>query len=215
MTTNSPSIEQQRTSRVEDAFATLPARYIGAPAGHRSTVQIRLGDIGRTWEVRLDGDHCSVGSSVSDEPDVVIGTDASTWLSLREGRISGLDAYAQRRLYARGDLDAALGFEGMFELPGGRPALVRVEDVTAGRERISSLIAGDGPEHVICIHGLGGTKVSFFETVAALTPRHTVHAIDLPGFGSSSKPSRAPFDAPCSPASSSPTWTGSASRRHT
>src|SRR6476620_8182762 len=168
----SSTIEQQRNRRVEDAFASLPERYTGSPAGRRTTVQIRLGDLGRTWEVRLDGDHCSVGSSVSDEPDVVIGTDASTWLALREGRISGLDAFAQRRLYARGDLDAALGFEGLFELPGGRRALIHHEQVTAGRERISALIAGDGPEHVICIHGLGGTKVSFFETVAALTPRH-------------------------------------------
>ncbi|CAN5637508.1 hypothetical protein BH10ACT11_BH10ACT11_11550 [soil metagenome] len=195
MPPDSIPIEKQRLKRVENAFSSLPARYIGAPAGYRATVQIRLGDIGRTWEVRLDGDHVSVGSSVSDGPDVVIGTDASTWLALREGRISGLDAFAQRRLYARGDLDAALGFEGRFELPGGRPPLIRIEDVTAERERISSLIAGDGPEHVICIHGLGGTKVSFFETVAALTPRHTVHAIDLPGFGSSSKPVRAPFNA--------------------
>ena len=64
------------------------------------------------------------------------------------------------------------------------------------REReISTLTAGDGPEHVICIHGLGGNKTSFFETVAALAAEHTVHAIDLPGFGSSSKPARAPFDA--------------------
>ena len=32
-------------------------------------------------------------------------------------------------------------------------------------------------------------------TVSALAPRYSVHAIDLPGFGSSSKPARAPFDA--------------------
>ena len=60
------------------------------------------------------------------EPDVVIGTDAATWLALREGRLSGLDAFAQRRLYARGDLDLALGFEGLFRLPGGRRPLLRV-----------------------------------------------------------------------------------------
>ena len=48
---------------------------------------------------------------------------------------------------------------------------------------------------MILIHGLGGNKTSFFETVSALTPHYTVHAIDLPGFGSSSKPIRAPYDA--------------------
>ena len=48
---------------------------------------------------------------------------------------------------------------------------------------------------MILIHGLGSNKTSFFETVSALTPQYTVHAIDLPGFGSSSKPLRAPYDA--------------------
>jgi pimeloyl-ACP methyl ester carboxylesterase len=48
---------------------------------------------------------------------------------------------------------------------------------------------------VILIHGLGSNKTSFFETISALTPHYTVHAIDLPGFGSSSKPLRAPYDA--------------------
>ena len=32
--------------------------------------------------------------------------------------------------------------------------------------------------------------------MAALSPEHTVHAIDLPGFGSSSKPARGAYDAP-------------------
>jgi pimeloyl-ACP methyl ester carboxylesterase len=51
-------------------------------------------------------------------------------------------------------------------------------------------------EHVVLIHGLGGTKSSFYETVSGLAPRYTVHAIDLPGFGASSKSSRAPMTAP-------------------
>ena len=38
----------------------------------------------------------------------MIGTDASTWLDLREGRLSGVQAFSQRRLYARGDLDLAV-----------------------------------------------------------------------------------------------------------
>jgi pimeloyl-ACP methyl ester carboxylesterase len=54
--------------------------------------------------------------------------------------------------------------------------------------RISCLTAGHGPRHAILLHGLGGAKSSFYETVAALAPDHTVHAIDLPGFGASSKP---------------------------
>jgi pimeloyl-ACP methyl ester carboxylesterase len=182
--------------RVEEAFRSLPSRYLGADPGFDATFQVRLGDVGRTWEVRTQSDRCSVRPSAAREPDVVIGTDAATWIALREGRLSGLDAFAQRRLYARGDLDLALGFEGLFHLPGGRPPLLRVTDVEIEGATIRSLVAGDGADQVICLHGLGSNKASFFETVSALTPDHTVHAIDLPGFGGSSKSARAPYDAP-------------------
>ncbi len=180
---------------MQEAFSELPDRYLGAPDAFDATFQIRLGDVGRTWEVRTVGARCEVRPSPTRKPDVVIGTDASTWLALREGRASGLDAFSRRRLYARGDLDLALGFEGLFHLPGGRAPLLRIDEVETGHGRITTLIAGSGPEHVICLHGLGSSKSSFFETVAALSHDHTVHAIDLPGFGSSSKPARAPYNA--------------------
>jgi pimeloyl-ACP methyl ester carboxylesterase len=127
-------------------------------------------------------------------PDVTIGTDADTWLKLRQGELSGLEAFSQRRLYARGKLDLALGFEGLFRLPNGRPPLLRIHDVPAGRVKISTLTMGEGPD-VLLLHGLGSAKSSFFDTAAALSRRYRVHAMDLPGFGGSSKPSLAPYDA--------------------
>ena len=190
------SLHEQRARRASTVFASLPERYRGAPQDFDATFQIRLGDVGRTWEVRLRGDRCEVQPSARREPDVTLGTDASTWLALREGRMSGLDAFSQRRLYARGDLDLALGFEGMFELPGGRDPLLQIIDVEVGRTRVKTLIAGDGPTQVVCIHGLGANKTSFFETVAALAGDCTVHALDLPGFGSSDKPSLGAYNAP-------------------
>ncbi len=189
------SLQELRSRRVTEAFAELPGRYLGAEDSFDATFQIRLGDVGRTWEVRTAGERCEVRPSPTREPDVVIGTDASTWLALREGRTSGLDAFSQRRLYARGDLDLAVGFEGLFRLAGGRDPLVRITDVKTRQGRVTSLIAGHGPEQVVCLHGLGSNKASFFETVAALSPDYTVHAFDLPGFGSSAKPARAPYNA--------------------
>jgi pimeloyl-ACP methyl ester carboxylesterase len=174
----------------------MPGRYLGAEPGFDATFQIRLGDVGRTWEVRTTAEHCTVRPTPAREPDVVIGTDARSWLALREGRLSGLDAFAQRRLYARGDLDLALGFEGLFRLPGGRPPLLQITSVEVPGATISTLVSGEGPEQVVCLHGLGSNKTSFFETISALTPEHTVHALDLPGFGSSTKPARASYDAP-------------------
>jgi pimeloyl-ACP methyl ester carboxylesterase len=189
------SLQELRSRRVTEAFAELPGRYLGADDSFDATFQIRLGDVGRTWEVRTAGERCEVRPSPTRQPDVVIGTDASTWLALREGRTSGLDAFSQRRLYARGDLDLAVGFEGLFHLPGGRDPLLRITDVKTRQGRVTSLVAGHGPEQVICLHGLGSNKASFFETVAALSPDYTVHAFDLPGFGSSAKPARAPYNA--------------------
>jgi pimeloyl-ACP methyl ester carboxylesterase len=128
------------------------------------------------------------------KPDVVIGTDATTWLQLREGEISGVEAFSQRRLYARGDLDLAVGFEGLFRLPSGRPPLLRIHNVPVGKLRISTLTMGEGPD-LLLLHGLGATKASFFDTAAALSRAYRVHAIDLPGFGGSSKPATAPYGA--------------------
>jgi pimeloyl-ACP methyl ester carboxylesterase len=188
-------LEQQRLGGVERAFASLPQRYLGADPGFRASYRIELDDLGLSWAVELDEDHCRVTVSPERDPDVVIGTDAATWLELREGQLSGLDAFRSRRLWARGNLDLAVAFEGFFKLPNGRPPLLRIHEVRAGKARISTLTAGGGIENVILIHGLGSNKTSFYETVSALTPQYTVHAIDLPGFGSSSKPLRAPYDA--------------------
>ena len=40
--------------------------------------------------------------------DVVIGTDAKTWLRLRTGELSAVEAFRARTLYARGALDDAV-----------------------------------------------------------------------------------------------------------
>src|SRR4051812_3069341 len=188
-------LEHHRLGAVEDAFATLPERYLGADPGFNASYRIELDDLGQSWAVDLHEDGCEVTASPEKDPDVVIGTDAATWLELRQGRLSGLDAFRSRRLWARGNLDLAVAFEGYFKLPNGRPPLVRIHEVRAGKAKISTLTAGKGAQTVILIHGLGSNKTSFFETVSALTPEYTVHAIDLPGFGSSSKPLRAPYDA--------------------
>ena len=97
------------------------------------------------WQVELDGAECTVHSDSAAPADIVIGTDSETWLELREGRLSGLDAFRSRRLWARGNLDLAIGFEGFFRLPNGRPPLLRVHEVDAGKAKISTLTAGERP----------------------------------------------------------------------
>ena len=120
----------RRLALVEQAFRTLSDRYLGAEAGFDATYHVRLGDVGQTWEVRCTEHGARVRKGVtSREPDVVIGTDAHTWLRLRRGELSGIEAFSQRSLYARGDVDLAVGFEGMWRLPSGRPPLLRIHNV--------------------------------------------------------------------------------------
>jgi hypothetical protein len=38
--------------RVAEEFRTLPERYLGAEPGFDATYHLRIGDIGRIWEVR-------------------------------------------------------------------------------------------------------------------------------------------------------------------
>jgi pimeloyl-ACP methyl ester carboxylesterase len=184
-----------RLTAVEEEFRSLPERYLGAERGFDATYRIRLGDVGRTWEVRMTADEARVRAGVTRRrPDVTIGTDAQTWLRLRAGELSGIEAFSQRLLYARGDLDMAVGFEGRFARPNGRPPLLRLHDVRLPGRRVRTLTMGEGDD-VLLLHGLGATKSSFFETAAALSPHYRVHAIDFPGFGASSKPALAPYSA--------------------
>jgi pimeloyl-ACP methyl ester carboxylesterase len=190
-----PPDRSHRLADVETAFRTLPERYLGADPGFDATYNIRLCDLGHTWEVRCTTHGARVRKGASRRtPDVTISTDAETWQALRAGEMSGIDAFGRRRLSVTGNLDYAVGFEGMFRLPGGRPPLLQIHDVPVGRHHVSTLTMGQGPD-VLLLHGLGGTRASLFATAAALGQRYRVHAPDLPGFGSSSKPARAPYNA--------------------
>src|ERR671915_235198 len=75
------------------------------------------------------------------------------------------------------------------------PGRLRFERVRTPAGRVSILSAGAGPDVLLCLHGLGGTKASFLPTVAALADRYRVVAMDFPGFGDSDKPIGAPYDS--------------------
>ena len=190
-----PAPHAARLEAVEAGFRSLPERYLGADPGFDATWRIVLGDVGHTWEVRCTEHGARVRKgATSRPPDVVIGTDAGTWNALRCGELSGIEAFSRRLLYARGNLDRAIAFEGLFRLEDGRRPLLRIHGVQLPGRRVSTLTMGAGPD-VLLLHGLGGAKSSFFDAAAALSRRHTVHALDLPGFGASSKPTIAPYTA--------------------
>jgi pimeloyl-ACP methyl ester carboxylesterase len=131
----------------------------------------------------------------SAEPDAVLSAGAATWERIAADLRGGMEAFRAGRLRIRGSLHVGVGF---LAATGGADEPGRLEfDTlrTRGFGAISVLEAGTGPETIVCLHGLGGTKASFLPTVNALADDYRVVAIDLPGFGESDKPIGAPYDA--------------------
>ena len=91
------------------------------------------------------------------------------WLTagfLGYGALSALSALLVRR-HEVIDLDEAVPPGAYTEIDG---------------QRVHFVEAGSGPPAVL-IHGYGASTFSFRETIPALSPRYTVAALDLPGFG--------------------------------
>jgi pimeloyl-ACP methyl ester carboxylesterase len=128
-------------------------------------------------------------------PDSLLRADAETWERIARDLPSGLSAFAGGKLEIRTNLHLGVNF--LAATSGSRdPARLRFQTVDTKRGAISTLAAGSG-RPLLLLHGLGGTKASFLPTVAALAPQgRRVIAADLPGFGDSDKPLRAPYDAP-------------------
>ncbi|MDP2712076.1 MAG: alpha/beta fold hydrolase [Solirubrobacteraceae bacterium] len=190
-----PAPHVARLATVEASFRSLAERFLGADPGFDASWRIVLGDVGHSWEVRVTADRARVRKgATSRDPDAVVGTDAATWIALRRGELSAIDAFGQRLLDVRGNLDLAIAFAGFFALEDGRDPLLRFHAIGLPGLDLSALTMGAGPD-VVLLHGLGGAKSSFFAAAAALARHYRVHALDLPGFGASSKPAVAPYTA--------------------
>jgi pimeloyl-ACP methyl ester carboxylesterase len=130
------------------------------------------------------------------DPDCVLSADAATWRRIADDVRGGMDAFRAGRLRIRGSLHLGVGFLAATSGSDERGRLEFDTVRTRGFGSISVLSAGTGPDTIVCLHGLGGTKASFLPTVAALADSYRVVALDLPGFGESDKPIGAPYDAP-------------------
>src|ERR671917_459663 len=128
------------------------------------------------------------------EPDATIAADPMTWMRVASDVRAGMQAFQRGNLRVRGSLHLGVGFLAATS-GASEPGRLRFEGVRTRGGRVSILSAGVGPEVLLCLHGLGGTKASFLPTVAALADRYRVVAMDLPGFGESDKPIAAPYDS--------------------
>lgn len=161
----------------------------------RRPVRIRLELVGgAAWDAVLRGRRIKLDPAEDGvEPDAQLSADAGAWKRIARDVRGGMEAFRAGRLEVRRNLHFGVGF--LAATNGSRePGRLRFHSVRTKAGRVSLLEAGVG-DPLLCLHGLGGTKASFLPTVAALAESHRVIAMDLPGFGDSSKPIGAPYDA--------------------
>lgn len=180
-------------SPVIRSLDTLPQRFLGDDGRLSARFRIEVGRAVR--DIVVSNGRCEVAKANGVKPDVVIKTDPDTWFDIDQGRISGIEAFATGRLNVRGSIERSLMFEPLFDRPAAGAMEYSVEMIGRRGNRISALIAGDErAQPLLLIHGLGATKSSWLPIVPAMARDHRVIALDLPGFGSSSKP-RGRYDA--------------------
>lgn len=176
-------------------LATLVERFDPAcfevPPG-RWVVRVESGAGAHDVELR-DGRPVILPSMTATTVHCTISAPETTWRQIASDVRAGMDAFNRRRLRLRGNLRLALGFLAATSGDVGT-ARLRVLDVDTEVGSLATLQAGSG-EPVVMVHGLGGTGAEFIPTITSLAAEYSVVAMDLPGFGDSTKPVGAPYDA--------------------
>lgn len=183
-----------------DALERLVGRYDSElfwPMRPGARVRLRVTDAASPsdHDVVFEADRAFLVDCVG-RPDAIIAADRKTWEGVLADVRGGLEAFHAGRLTVRRDLHLGVGFLAATAGGAGTGPGLRFAQVRTAAGEISVDEAGAGPA-VILIHGLGATKVSMLPTLAALAgeARRAI-ALDLPGFGDSVKPLRAPYHAP-------------------
>lgn len=191
-------VSSKREGALEQELRSLPERITG---GDRATwvdacAHLAVVDLGQTWELRTRDSTIHVRRGPSREtPHVVLAGDSAALTGLLRGEMAGIELIVDGRMTVRGSIDTAVTLEAMVRPESGPLPTIDVQHVHVGKERVAVLSSGTGPD-VVCIHGLGASRTSFLELGHRLAGSYRVHLVDLPGFGASSTPVRAAYDAP-------------------
>ena len=156
-----------------------------APAG-RARIRLRVKGAGE-WDALVRGERARLREATPDKrADAEITADARAWREIADGLQGGMEIFRAGRLVVRRDLHVGVGFLAATTAAPGKGRL-RFARVRTRAGRVATMEAGTG-RPVLMLHGLGGTKISFLPTVAALAPDFRMIAMDAPGFGDSDKP---------------------------
>ena len=169
----------------------LADRYDPSAVEPPLEARVRLVSGDEAHDALVDGQGIRIVAAGGDPPDAVINGPPSAWQRAANGH-GGLAALGDG-IRMRHNLHVATGFLAATAGDAGA-ARLRLETVDTKHGPIATAQAGSGPV-LLAVHGLGGTKASFLPTLALMSRTHRVVALDLPGFGDSVKPLRAPFDA--------------------
>jgi pimeloyl-ACP methyl ester carboxylesterase len=183
MSANPPHWLRTLVSRYDPSLFAVPGREV--------CVRLVLPEQG-AWEVALADGTASI-RPVAGRAQAIITADAETWRRVTAEPGAAIGAYVANLLSVRKNLHLGVGFLAATSGAVG-PGALRFRTVATRRASLSMVEAGEGPP-VLAVHGLGATKGSFVTTIAALSTRFRMIAVDLPGFGDSSKPIGAAYDA--------------------
>jgi pimeloyl-ACP methyl ester carboxylesterase len=179
---------------IATAVKTLAGRYDASAADPPLDARIRVVAGEEAHDVLVDRGGARVVEADGRRHDAIISGSPAAWRGAAEAPGGGLDQLRRGGLRMRQNLHVAVGF--LAGTSGDRSAArLRLHQYETAFGPISAAEAGSGPP-LLALHGLGGTKASFLTTIGALGDAFRVIAVDLPGFGDSVKPLRAPFDAP-------------------
>jgi pimeloyl-ACP methyl ester carboxylesterase len=171
-----------------DGLTALVERFdpsvFDAPGG-RARIRLRVKG-GDAWDAIVRGEGLRLEEARGDRPTAEITADRRAWSEMGDGLSNGMDLFRARRILVRRDLHVGVGF---LAATAANPdeGRLRFARVRTREGRVATLEAGTG-RPVLMLHGLGGTKISFLPTVAALAPDYRTIAMDAPGFGDSDKP---------------------------
>jgi pimeloyl-ACP methyl ester carboxylesterase len=172
---------------VRSSFLRLAERFRETEARGLDVVYVIEIEGRHPTTVHVQQGRCLISPGASERAAATLSSDAPTWLDLVDGRVDGVAAFLAGRLSIRGDLNLAARFETLFHPGPEATRVLRTLETRVKGMRLESLVAGTGPP-VVLLHGLGANKVSFLPTLDGLSASFEVHALDLPGFGKSSKP---------------------------